>query len=63
MPRARVTHNKELGDEQSVQTPNDKRTAEAKRLDELALEYRMSRDPETLTEMRALARRLAGSSH
>ena len=42
-----------------MQTPNDTRTAEAKRLDELALQYRMTREPEILTEMRALARRLA----
>jgi hypothetical protein len=42
-----------------MQTPKDTRTAEAKRLDELALQYRMIRDPEILTEMRALARRLA----
>jgi hypothetical protein len=41
-----------------MQTPQDARTAEAKRLDELALRYRTSRDPEVLAEMRALARRL-----
>lgn len=49
----------EMRDEQNMQTPNDTRTAEAKRLDELALQYRMTREPEILTEMRALARRLA----
>jgi hypothetical protein len=54
------TYNIESGDEQNIQTPKDKRTVEAKRFDELALQYRMSRDPEILIEMRALARRLAG---
>ena len=42
-----------------MQTSEDRRTAEAKRLDELALQYRTSRDPEVLAEMRALARRLS----
>jgi hypothetical protein len=42
-----------------MQTAEDTRTAEAKRLDELALQYRMSRNPEVLAEMRALARRLS----
>jgi hypothetical protein len=42
-----------------MQTPQDARTAEAKRLDELALQYRTSRNPEVLAEMRALARRLS----
>jgi hypothetical protein len=42
-------------------TPNDTRTAEAKRLDELALKYRTSRDPEVLAEMRALG--LAAARH
>jgi hypothetical protein len=51
-----------LGDEQNIQTPKDTRTVEAKRFDELALQYRMSRDPEILNEMRALARRLASTS-
>jgi hypothetical protein len=41
-----------------MQTSEDTRTAEAKRLDELALQYRTSRDPQMLAEMRALARRL-----
>ena len=40
-----------------MQTSKDTRSVEAKRLDELALQYRTSRDPEVLTEMRALARR------
>ena len=57
-----VEDHSELGDEQNMQTPNDTRTAEAKRLDELALQYRRSRDPEILTEMRVLARRLAEAS-
>jgi hypothetical protein len=52
----------EVGDEQNMQTPNDTRTAEAKRLDELALQYRTSRDPKILTEMRTLARHLAGAT-
>jgi hypothetical protein len=47
--------------ETNMQTPQDARKAEAKRLDELALQYRTSRDPEVLAEMRALARRLSGS--
>jgi hypothetical protein len=51
------TYNEELGDE--MQTPKDTRSIEAKRLDELALQYRTTRDPEVLTEMRALARRLS----
>jgi len=42
-----------------MKTSEDRRTAEAKRLDELALQYRTSRDPEVLAEMRALARRLS----
>ena len=42
-----------------MQTPEDTRKAEAKRLDELALQYRTSRDPQVLAEMRALARRLS----
>jgi hypothetical protein len=42
-----------------MQKSEDTRTAEAKRLDELALQYRTSRDPEVLTEMQALARRLS----
>jgi hypothetical protein len=42
-----------------MQTPKDTRSVEAKRLDELALPYRTTRDPEVLTEMRALARRLS----
>ena len=42
-----------------MQTSEDTRTAEAKRLDELALQYRTSRDPKVLDEMRALARRLS----
>ena len=42
-----------------MQTAEDTRTAEAKRLDELALQYRTSRDPKVLDEMRALARRLS----
>jgi hypothetical protein len=42
-----------------MQTPKDTRSIEAKRLDELALQYRTTRDPEVLTEMRALARRLS----
>ena len=46
-----------------MHTASDTRTAEAKRLDELALKYRTSRDPEILTEMRALARRLTDASH
>jgi hypothetical protein len=41
-----------------MQTPKDIRTAEAKRLDELALQYRTSRDPEVMAEMRAVVRRL-----
>jgi hypothetical protein len=57
-----VDGHSELGDEQNMQTPNDPRTAEAKRLDELALQYRMSRDPKILTEMRTLARHLAGAN-
>ena len=57
-----VDAHSEMGDEQNMQTPNDTRTAEAKRLDELALQYRMTREPEILTEMRALARRLAEAS-
>jgi hypothetical protein len=51
------TYNEELGDE--MQTPKDTRSIEAKRLDELALQYRTTGDPEVLTEMRALARRLS----
>ena len=47
----------------NMHTASDTRTAEAKRLDELALKYRTSRDPEILTEMRALARRLTDASH
>ena len=43
----------------NMQTPKDTRTAAAKRLDELALQYRTSRDPEVLAEMRAVARRLS----
>lgn len=54
-----VDGHSEPRDEQSMETPNDTRTAEAKRLDELALQYRMTREPEILTEMRTLARRLA----
>ena len=50
-------YNEELGNE--MQTSKDTRSVEAKRLDELALQYRTSRDPEVLTEMRALARRLS----
>lgn len=42
-----------------MQPPKDTRTEEAKRLDELALQYRTSRDPEVLAEMRAVARRLS----
>lgn len=42
-----------------MQTPEDTRTAEAKRLDELALQYRTSRAPKVLAEMQALARRLS----
>jgi hypothetical protein len=42
-----------------MQTPKDARTAEAKRLDELALQYRTSPDPKVLAEMRAIARRLS----
>ena len=42
-----------------MQTSEDRPTAEAKRLDELALQYRTSRDPEVLAEMRVLARRLS----
>jgi len=53
------TYNIESGDEQNIQTPKDTRTVEAKRFDELALQYRMSQDPEILDEIRALARRLA----
>lgn len=45
-----------------MQTPNDTRTIEAKRLDDLALQYRKSRDPAILVEMRALARRLSDKS-
>jgi hypothetical protein len=56
------TYNIGSGDEQNTQTPKDTRTVEAKRFDELALQYRMSRDPEILNEMRALARRLASTS-
>ena len=56
---AMVDGHSEPRDEQDMQTSNDTRTAEAKRLDELALQYRMTREPEILTEMRALARRLA----
>jgi hypothetical protein len=44
--------------EMNMQTSKDIRTAEAKRLDELALQYRTSRDPEVLAEMRAVVRRL-----
>ena len=57
-----VEGHSELGDEQNMQTPNDSRTAEAKRFDELALQYRMSQDPKILTEMRTLARHLAGAN-
>ena len=46
-----------------MQTPKDKRTVEAKRLDELALRYRKTRDPEILAEMRELARRLTEKNH
>ena len=42
-----------------MQTPKDTRSVEAKRLDELPPQYRTSRDPEVLIEMRALARRLS----
>ena len=42
-----------------MQPPKDKRTEEAKRLDELALQYRTTRDPKVLDEMRAVARRLS----
>lgn len=42
-----------------MQPPKDARTAEAKRLDELALQYRTRRDPKVLAEMRAIARRLS----
>ena len=42
-----------------MQTPEDTRKAEAKRLDELALQYRTSRDPHVRAERRALARRLS----
>lgn len=56
------TYNTRSGDEQNILRPKDTRTVEAKRFDELALQYRMSRDPEILKEMRALARRLAGTS-
>ena len=45
-----------------MQTPNDTRTIEAKRLDDLALQYRKSRDPAILVEVRALARRLSDKS-
>ena len=41
-----------------MQTREDTRTAEAKRLDELALQYKESRDPQILAEMRVIARRL-----
>lgn len=47
------------GQETNMQEPGDTRTAEAKRLDELALQYRTNPDPKLLTEMRALARHLA----
>jgi hypothetical protein len=39
-----------------MQTREDTRTAEAKRLDELALQYKESRDPKILAEMRVIAR-------
>jgi hypothetical protein len=42
-----------------MQRLKDTRTEEAKRLDELALQYRTCRDPEVLAEMRAVARRLS----
>lgn len=42
-----------------MQAPKDLRTAEAKRLNELVLQYRTSRDPKVMTELRALARRLS----
>lgn len=42
-----------------MQTPNDTRTIEAKRLDDLALQYRNSRDPAIVAATRALARRLS----
>ena len=45
-----------------MQTPNDTRTIEAKRLDDLALQYRKSRDRAILVEMRTLARRLSDKS-
>ena len=45
-----------------MQRLKDTRTEEAKRLDELALQYRTSRDPEVLAEMRAVARRLSESN-
>jgi hypothetical protein len=41
-----------------MQTHEDTPTAEAKRLDELALQYKESRDPQILAEMRVIARRL-----
>lgn len=50
----RTTKNEET----KCRRENDTRSVEAKRLDELALQYRTSRDPDVLTEMRALARRL-----
>jgi hypothetical protein len=56
------TYDIESGHQQNIQTPKDTRTVEAKRFDELALQYRMSQDPEILNEMRALARRLARTS-
>jgi hypothetical protein len=60
MPRA-CPYDTMKAKETNMQTPQDARKAEAKRLDELALQYRTSRDPEVLAEMRALARRLSGS--
>jgi hypothetical protein len=41
-----------------MQTHEDTRTAEAKRLDELALQYKESRDPQILAETRVITRRL-----
>jgi hypothetical protein len=54
------TFNNQLGD--PMQTPKDKRTVEAKRLDELP-PTRKTRDPEILAEMRELARRLTEKNH
>jgi hypothetical protein len=59
MTISRLCQHTTKNEEMNMQTPKDTRTAEAKRLDELALQYRTSRDPEVLAEMRAVARRLA----